>query len=72
MGTAEILPEKPWRMDRFEFYHESIKEDGAIWNLPGGKLPGISFCPLKISFRKTEIKDVETAYLLDLWGVQSD
>lgn len=59
-------------MDRFEFYYKSIKGVGAIWNLPGGKLPGISFWPLKISFCRTEIEGVETVYLLDLWDVQSD
>lgn len=37
-----------------------------------GDLPGISFLPLKTSFRRAERKGVETAYLLDLWGVQSD
>jgi len=36
------------------------------------KLPGISFWLSKISFRRTKIKGVETAYLLDLWGDQSD
>lgn len=37
-----------------------------------GDLPGISFLSLQISFRRAERKGVETAYLLDLWGVQSD
>ena len=47
--------------------------NGAIWNLPGGgDLPGISFLSLQISFRRAERKGVETAYLLDLSGIQSD
>lgn len=59
-------------MDCFEFYHESVNKRSNTGFARWGDLPGISFLPLQISFRRAERRSVETAYLLDLWGVQSD
>lgn len=59
-------------MDRFEFYHKSVDERSNMELARWGDLPGISFLSLQITFRRAERKGVETAYLLDLWGVQSD
>ena len=69
MGTAKILSEGTQWMDRVGLCSEGV--DSSVI-LPGGKTCRVFLFAVSDKFARTEKKGVETVYLLDLSGFQSD